>query len=709
MLLLVVALVLVATAAVVVVRRSRARRPEPAPGAGPVVAPVTHDTTRGAELPDPIADFVGRADDLTTLLRLVHAGHRAIAVTGAPGLGKSALAVRLAHELRPFYPDGLLYADLGSGRGDVPARLLDALGAPEEEQTGEAPALAARLHSRTARRRVLLLLDATTDAPQVRPLLLPGDGCLTLITSRNALTDLPEATPFPLEPLTESDAQRLWAIVPPGAPPAVPPGQSSGAGGGTTHAGRAMGEGGHIPPTGPHLADGLVRSCGRLPLAVRIAAAVGGQPSELAHRINAERARLDALHVGDVPARAAFEIAYATLTGADRHLLRSLGAYPGPRLTVRIAAAAAGWPHQAAHEGLQRLAAAQLAQPDGPDAYRLHALIRRFAAERLERDTAPAECRAALERLLAAGPEDSTAVSLLVRAGVREGLHGAAHHLATTADSRLRDEPSQLPRIAMWSAVLDAARRAGEHGWAAHALRGLGDAYRREGRYEQAVDHLRMSIAVQHRSGARAEQIETRRLLGDALHRAGRYDAALREFQMALDSSRALGGPTGEAEILRGLGALHLDRRRPDEAITCLEAAVPLTGCPDTRRVLGSAYVQTGNLTAAERCLRSALVTYRRHGRAVGEGWTLRELGYLEERRWAYGAGADHHRAALAAFDRVGYGTGVAAAAEAMGDNLLAQGNEAGADAEYLRAATAYADLGDHIREAEVRRKLSVP
>ncbi|MFD7441848.1 tetratricopeptide repeat protein [Streptomyces sp. NPDC059909] len=670
------AVILVIATAVAMARRLHARAPDPVPA--PTAAPATPDTPPVAELPALIPDFVGRADDLAALLRLVHAGHRAIAVTGAHGLGKSALTVRLAHELRPLYPDGRLYADLGAGRGDVLARLLGALGTPEEERTGEAGALAARFRSRTAGRRILLVLDAATDAPQVRPLLLEGDGCLTLITSRNALTGLPEATPFPLAPLTESDALGL------------------------------------CPPTGPYPAHDvgaldLVNVCGRLPLAIRMAAAAGGHPAKVADRIAAERARLDSLHIADVAARAAFEAAYAALANADRHLLRTLGAYPGARPTARIAAAAAGWEQQDAHEGLERLMAAQLVQPaEAPGAYRLHDLIHRFAAERLEHDMGPAGCRAALERLLAADPADPTAVPRLVRAGVREGLHGAAYRLAATADSRLRDEAGQLPRIAMWSAVLDAARRAGEHDWAAHALRSLGDAYRREGRYDQAVDHLRMSIAVQQRAGARADQIETRRLLGDALHRAGRYDEALREFRTALDGCRALRGPTGEADILRGLGALHLDRRRPDEAIACLEAAVPLTGCPDIRRILGSAYVQTGNLTAAERCLRSALAAYRHLGRAVGEGWTLRELGHLEERRWAFGPGADHHRAALAAFDRIGYGTGVAAAAEAIGDNLLAQGDEAGADAEYRRAAAVHGGLGDHVREAEVRRKLSM-
>ncbi|MFE7772768.1 tetratricopeptide repeat protein [Streptomyces sp. NPDC057445] len=695
----------------VAIRQSRSLRPPAGPGRADPAAPPPYATHDPAELPAPVPDFSGRTTSLCDLARLVDEGRRVIAVTGAPGLGKSALTVRLAHELRHRYPDGRLYADLGTGRGDpatpgaVLARLLGALGAPAEEQSGDTAALSARFRSRTAGHRILLLLDDAADAAQVRPLLPGGDLCLALITSRNALTDLPEATPHPLGTLSESEALALLAAV-------AGPGRIA-----SEH----------------RAALDVVHACGLLPLALRIAGArLRARPSwpvyELADRLADERSRLDELRVGDLAVRAGFEAGYDTLDAADRHLFRSLGAYPGSRLTTRIAAAAAGWGQLPAGEGLERLVDAQLLVPSGRDGYRLHDLIRLFAAERLERDTAPAERTAALERLLDAYTEDATehgshawggaeqaTVSLLVRAGVREGLPARAHHLARTADRWLYDQPGQLPRLAMWTTLLDAARRAGNEAQAAHALRGMGAAYLYEGRYDQAIDHLRMAVAVQQRAATRAEQIKTRRLLGDALRRAGRYEQALREFRTALDDYRATGHAMGEAEVLSSLGALHLDRRRPDEAIACLEPAVATLALrvgsagdvADAERGLGAAYAQARNFTPAERCLRSALARYRHHDRAVGEGWTLRELGYLDESRGAYARGAEHHRAALAVFARIGYGTGVAAVADAIGDNLLAQGDEAGADAEYRRSATVYADLGDHTREAEVRRKLS--
>ncbi|MEU2113109.1 tetratricopeptide repeat protein [Streptomyces sp. NPDC019507] len=708
-----------AGAAYTAVRRVRTRRrPTAPPPAAPAPAPAPPDPTG---LPAPVDHFTGRVIETDAVLRLVRIGHRAIAVTGAPGTGKSALAVRLAHELRPLFPEGRLYADLGGARGEpsspaaVLAGLLAALGAPAEEQSGTAAALAARFRGRTAGRRVLLLLDDAADADQARALLPAGEHCLTLITSRAALRDLPEAAAVPLAPLTEPDALALLAAV------AGPD--------------RVFAE--------PDTARAAVHACGLLPLAVRVAAGASrsrptGQMSVLAGRLTAERDRLHHLRTDGVAVRAAFEAAYAALGADDRALLRGLGACPAAPVTVRIAAAAAAHDTARTRSGLDRLTDAQLARPAGPDTYLLHDLVRLLAAERLDHETAPADRRAVLERVLAACAADASAhggrdwgvaeqhtVPHLVRAAVREGLHRHAHELALAADPWLEGRPGQSPRIAMWAAVLDAARRSGEQGWTAHAMRGLGSAYAHEGLLDRAVDHLGMAAALQ-RHAARTEQTATRRLLGDVLRGARRYEEALRELRTALEGCRDADDTVGEAEVLRSLGALHLDRRRPDEAIDCLERALPVLArhagdtaqladarhagdtaqLADARRDLGTAYVQAGGFVPAERHLRSALALYRRDGLTAGEGWTLRELGRLEELRGAYGTGGELHRAALAAFERAGLGAGIAAAAEAVGDNLLVQGDQWGADEQYRRAAAAHRLLGDDARAAEVRRKL---
>lgn len=710
-----------AGAAYAAVRRARTRRrPAAPPPTAAALAPVPTDP---AGLPAPADHFTGRAIETDAVLRLVRIGHRAIAVTGAPGTGKSALAVRLAHELRPLYPDGRLYADLGGGRGEpsapaaVLAVLLAALGAPAEERSGTSDTLAARFRGRTAGRRILLLLDDAADAAQARALLPAGEHCLTLITSRDPLRELPEATPVPLTPLTEPDALALLAAV---AGPARP----------AAEAGRVEAVPG--PAAEADHARAVVHACGLLPLAVRVAAGAtrsrpNGRIPALAGRLAAERDRLHQLRLGDLAVRGAFEAAYAALRADDRALLRGLGACPAARVTVRIAAAAAAQDPAGIRSGLDRLADAQLARPAGPDAYRLHDLVRLLAAERFDHEASPADRRAVLERILIAYTEDASghgsrawglaeqhAVPHLVRAAVREGLHHRAHGLALAADAWLDGRPGQSPRIAMWTAVLDAARRSGEQGWTAHAMRGLGSAYAHEGQLDRAVDHLGMAAALQRHAAARTERTATRRLLGAVLRGAGRHEEALRELRAALEGCREANDTVGEAEVLCGLGVLHLDRGRPDEAIDCLEQALPVlarhtgdtAGLADARRHLGTAYAQAGGFVPAERQLHSALALYRRGGLTAGEGWTLRELGRLEEQRGAYGAGVVLHRAALAAFERAGLGAGIAAAAEAVGDNLQVQGDQLGADEEYRRAAAAHRLLGDHAGEAEVRRKL---
>ncbi|WP_254076496.1 tetratricopeptide repeat protein [Streptomyces pacificus] len=717
-----------AAAAGAAVRLARGRRPRgvpPVPAAGPAApTPATAPSPpEPSELPPPVDHFTGRTAETEALLRLVRAGHRAIAVTGAPGTGKSALAVRLAHELGPLFPDGRLYAELGGGHGEPPppaavlSGFLAALGAPGEERSGTVADLTARFRGRTAGRRILLLLDDAADATQARALLPAGEHCLALITSRDALRNLPEAAPVPLGPLTEADALALLAAV----------GGAAAGSADTDHARTA------------------VRTCGLLPLAVRAAAGVSrsqpaGRLPALAARLTAERDRLHHLRMDHLAVRAAFETAYAAFGAADRALLRALGACPAGRVTVRIAAAVADLDPAEARSGLQRLADAQLGRPVGPEAYRLHDLVRMLAAERLDHETAPADRRAAFARILAACTEDAAAqrsraqgsraqgsrvwgaaeqlaVPRLVRAAVREGLPGHARALAVAADPWLAGRPGQDPRAAMWTAVLEAARRSGEQGWAEQALRGLGSAYAEEGRLDQAVDHLRMAAGLGPHAAVRTGQATTRRLLGVVLHDAGRYEEALRELNTAAQDCREAGDTEAEAEALLRLGALHLDRRRPDEAIDCLERALPLLarhrgGDPvalaDTRRRLGTAYAQAGGLVPGERHLRAALALYRREGQSAGEGRALSELGRLEERRGAHGAGVELHRAALAAFEHAGLGAGVASSAEAVGDSLLLQGDPSGAGVEYRRAADAHRLLGDHVREAEVRRKLGV-
>ncbi|WP_306216371.1 NB-ARC domain-containing protein, partial [Actinoplanes sp. RD1] len=159
--------------------------------------------------------LTGREGDLQHLRRLIRSGHHVLALVGPPGVGKSALAVQVAHEYSARYPEAHLFAVLRGAAPDpvrpesVLERFLGTLGAPENDRGGTVDELAARWRARLAGRRLIVVLDDARDAAQVRPL-LPGDPrCLVLITSRRMLHDLPGAAQHTLGALTDDDARRL--------------------------------------------------------------------------------------------------------------------------------------------------------------------------------------------------------------------------------------------------------------------------------------------------------------------------------------------------------------------------------------------------------------------------------------------------------------------------------------------------------------------
>jgi DNA polymerase III delta prime subunit len=230
-----------------------------------------------------VTDFTGRVAEHEHLRGMLAQGWDASAmpvavVSGPPGIGKTMLALRVAHSLRPAFPDGQLYLQMAgaSGRprdaGEVLGDVLRALGTAPAAIPDGAEQRAALYRSRLADRRVLVVADDAVSARQVRPLLPGTAGCAVLVTSRSRLADLGGARLVPLEPLTGDEAvQMLGRIV---------------------GAERVAAE--------PQAADHLVLGCGLLPLAVRIAGAkLASGPcwpmERMASLIADERRRLDTL------------------------------------------------------------------------------------------------------------------------------------------------------------------------------------------------------------------------------------------------------------------------------------------------------------------------------------------------------------------------------------------------------------------------------
>ncbi|MET9888537.1 BTAD domain-containing putative transcriptional regulator, partial [Streptomyces sp. NPDC006430] len=156
---------------------------DPAPAAAPV-------HVRPAQLPATVPDFTGRTTFVNELGEILAGAEGQVmavsALAGIGGVGKTTLAVHVAHAARPHFPDGQLYVDL-QGTEPRPAEpvavlgsFLRALGTPDTAIPDTAAERAALYRSTLDGRRVLVLLDNARDAAQVRPLLPGTAGCAAL-------------------------------------------------------------------------------------------------------------------------------------------------------------------------------------------------------------------------------------------------------------------------------------------------------------------------------------------------------------------------------------------------------------------------------------------------------------------------------------------------------------------------------------------------
>jgi DNA-binding SARP family transcriptional activator/tetratricopeptide (TPR) repeat protein len=337
------------------------------------------------QLPADIRAFTGRddvVDELTALL--TDPDCPPVVLTGAPGAGKSTLAVRVAHRLADRFPDGQLYAHLAGATAarpvdDVLADLLRSLGVTGPGIPDGTQAKAAVLRSRLADRRVLLVLDDAADPGQVGPLLPGTPSSPVLVTSRRRLTGLVNAHRVTVGSLTDREAVDLLATV---AGPRV--------------------------AADPEGARRIAAACGNLPLALRIAGTrLALRPqlrlTTLADRLADQRQRLDELSVTDQQVRSSLALSYAALTPPARATLRMIGAanvtnLPAWAITVLQ-------DEVAGEEAVDELLESSLLQAAGVDRcgeprYAAHDLVLAFAHERLHAEDGAQACEAATSRLL---------------------------------------------------------------------------------------------------------------------------------------------------------------------------------------------------------------------------------------------------------------------------------------------------------------------
>ncbi|MER5831554.1 BTAD domain-containing putative transcriptional regulator [Streptomyces sp. NPDC002130] len=334
---------------------------------GPVPAP--------AQLPPAPAHFVGRRAVRDSLHRALTAAgpHPVAVISGMAGVGKSALALRVAHQVAERFPDGQLHLDLhGATPGRTPLTPAQALTAllrdlgTEPCRIPEQPdAAAALLRTLLAPVRTLLVLDGAASAAQVRPLLPGGAGCAVIVTSRSPLTALDGAARFPLAPLSDEEGAELLR--------------------------RASGRDGM---DGTDAARLLVELTGRLPLALRVLAARLAArraltPETLAAQLTTAEGRLRHLEYDDLSVRRSLAVAYDALAASEREAdrdaartLRGIGTLDLPAYGVPLLARLTGIGKPRTEAALDRLLDGALLEETTYGRYAPHVLVRDFARER---------------------------------------------------------------------------------------------------------------------------------------------------------------------------------------------------------------------------------------------------------------------------------------------------------------------------------------
>lgn len=588
------------------------------------------------QLPPPPHDFTGRTIELSQLLKVVEQGGVTFAgIQGMGGIGKTALALKLAECLTLRYPDAQLYLDL-KGTSLQPLSVTEVVTHiirsyhPTEKLPEKESALLGLYRSVLHDQRALLLLDNAANKEQIEPL-LPPPSCALLVTSRQYFT-LPGLSPLHLHTLPGADAHTLLRAIT-----------------------RRIGE---------H-AEALARLCGYLPLALRVTASVVAEHIDLS--------------LDDYLRRLADLQQRLTLTGVEASLTLSFDLL-SPELQQRFCvlalfpntfdsqAAATVWDLNptVAQDTLSTLLRHSLLEWNpGITRYRLHDLVRLFADLRLsEAPRAVSQQRYAryYQKVAATADDFYLQGSEAVRKGlalfdlewenIQTGQDWASSHAAeddtaaalcieypTTGCHLLSLRQPSRQCIVWWEAARGAACRLKNRAAEGQALLNLGLAHTVAGEIRRAIELLEHSLAIAREMGNRRGEGAASGNLGLVYTDMGDSRRAIQCHDQHLSIARELGLRHDESVALGNLGNAYTDLGKLRQAIEFFKQALALSREIGNRRGeaadlnnLGLAYKAWNKPRRALQYYQQSLVIARELKDRTSEGAALGNIGtaYLD-------------------------------------------------------------------------------
>jgi DNA-binding SARP family transcriptional activator/tetratricopeptide (TPR) repeat protein len=600
---------------------------------------ITMPDSGPAQLPPDPTDFTGREElvqQLTELFDGAHSGTAVVVVAGPGGAGKSALTVHVAHQVKDVYPDGQLHVDL-RGTGPVPASPAEVLGrflrALQVDPSAIPDSVDERMDAyRTCMsgRRMLVVLDDAANEQQVRPLLPGSATCAVLVASRSRLPGLASAQLVELDMLTPEEATALLARI----------------------------AGQERIAASPDAAARIVRSCGQLPLAVRIAGARLASRRQwsaglLADRLADERRRLDELRVGDQQVRASIEMSYRGLDPEMQAAFRLLGRLGVSDFQCWVVAALLDTDPARAEDVVEQLVDAQLVDytfvdQTGQMRYRLHDLIRIYARGQAERDESEPGQLAAVKRVITCW----LAVVERLSGHIVDRATSGAVDVTPAPPPRPADQDQIATALAdprRWldaeqTSLILAVELAAELGFDELAV-GLAAVLCASGYAFNHVDDLwsrvhQAALGAARRAGNVYGEAVLIAALGQRRYEQDRFADSRRHLSESVRMFRDLDDARGEAATLIALGLACREQGYLPEAQHFLkQAETPIRALDDDQaighwqRILGSVHLEQGHFAETDAALDAALIAYQRAGSRRGMALTRRTMGLAHRAR----------------------------------------------------------------------------
>ncbi|MET8127782.1 tetratricopeptide repeat protein [Streptomyces sp. NPDC005065] len=642
------------------------------------------------------------------------------ALVGMAGVGKSALARHLAHQVTDQFPDCQYELDLQGHSPDRPplegAAVMETLLNWAGIRTDDIPTMAGKSavwRNWLRGRRALLLLDNVSSLEQITEV-MPGYGdCLVLITSRNVLHDPDRIRVTELDTLPEPEAVQLLVA-------------SSGLEAG------AAGD--------PCLVE-ISRACGRLPLALQAVGAClrDDEPEELLDEMRTAMRAADS-PLKDIPdadrrVASAFAVSYDVLAAdtGQAAFFRALAMHPGQDLGRDLCAAATRLPRREVRRRLGDLCNRHLLQRLGSDRYGFHDLFLAYARDRAKAEETSERWDEVLngifDHMLAEGEATRR---ILATGSVREGDHFAgpdearrwldverANLVAVTVSAIVHGSPQARPlaRLAhtvlgwlgmtsdlatIWEAMRDAAQTAGDHLAGADAFRGLGDVHRSRGEYGSAEADYARAEQTYREAGDKHGRAAVLWGVGDVLRMRGQYGPAREAFEASHSLREELGDRRGCADALWGLGhiGVALAEYRPayaafTQARNIYEELADRRGKAEALRGIADVQRMSDERSEAQASYQQALTFYEAVGDRRGQATSLRGLGQLarldgryEEAREDFGRGQE-------LFVAIGDRRGQADMLRGLADVERMNGLLDSARSTFIRARDLHEEIGD--------------